>query len=193
MNQDERMFSIDIQNINLTDFTHKGRVLDIGGGGEGIIGQVLGESVVSIDPRRDELEEASEGPLKIIMDARELQFLNHTFEGVTSFFTLMYIDKEYHQKVFEEIYRVLKNDGEFTIWDVRIPKYTGGIRDIFLVPLKIKLKHKNIRTTYGVLWKQAEQDMEYYIKLGAKIGFKVITKQEMNQIYCVKFKKKVSI
>lgn len=193
MNQDERMFSIDIQNINLTHFTQKGRVLDIGGGGEGIIGQVLGERVVSIDPRRDELEEASEGPLKIIMDARELKFLNHTFEGVTSFFTLMYIEKQYHQKVFEEIYRVLKNDGEFTVWDVTIPEYTGGIRDIFLVPLEIKLKHKNIRTTYGVLWKQAKQDMEYYIKLGEKIGFKVISKQEMNQIYCIKFKKKVSI
>lgn len=188
---DEGMFSIDIQNINLTEFTQKGRVLDIGGGGEGIIGQVLGERVVSIDTRRDELEEAAKGPLKIIMDARELKFLNDTFEEVTSFFTLMYIEKQYHQKVFEEIYRVLKNAGEFTIWDVTIPKYAGGVEDIFLVPLQIKLKHKNITTTYGVLWKQAEQDIEYYVKLGEKIGFKVISKQAMNQIYCVKFRKAV--
>ena len=113
MNQDERMFSIGVQNINLKEFSQKGRVLDIGGGGEGIIGQLLGEKVIAIDPRSDELEEAPEGPLKIIMDARELKFLNKTFDGITSFFTLMYIEKQHHNKVFEEIHRVLKNEGEF--------------------------------------------------------------------------------
>lgn len=91
MNQDERMFSIDVQSLNLIEFRQEGRVLDIGGGGEGIIGQVLGERVIAIDNRSDELEEAPEGSLKIIMDARELKFLNKTFDGITSFSTLMYI------------------------------------------------------------------------------------------------------
>lgn len=49
MNQDERMFSIDVQSIDLEGFSLNGRVLDIGGGGEGIIGQLLGEKVVVID------------------------------------------------------------------------------------------------------------------------------------------------
>ncbi|SDY53410.1 Methyltransferase domain-containing protein [Proteiniborus ethanoligenes] len=193
MNQDERMFSIGVQNINLKEFSQKGRVLDIGGGGEGIIGQLLGEKVIAIDPRSDELEEAAEGPLKIIMDARELKFLNKTFDGVTSFFTLMYIEKQYHQKVFEEIYRVLKDEGEFVIWDATISQFPGGIKDIILVPLEIELKDKKITTTYGVLWNKAQQDMKYYIKLGEKIGFEVITKEEMNQTYYIRFKKKVSI
>lgn len=192
-NQDERMFSIGVQSINLTEFSQKGRVLDIGGGGEGIIGQLLGEKVIAIDPRSDELEEAAEGPLKIIMDARELKFLNKTFDGITSFSTLMYIEKQYHQKVFEEVYRVLKDEGEFIIWDVIIPQFPGGIKDIFLVPLEIKLKNKKITTTYSVLWNQAEQDMQYYIKLGEKVGFEIITKEEINQIYYIRFKKKVSI
>ncbi|WP_352419071.1 class I SAM-dependent methyltransferase [Proteiniborus sp.] len=192
MSQDERMYSIDLQSINLTEYSQKGKVLDIGGGGEGIIGQLLGEKVIAIDPRSDELEEAAEGPLKIIMDARELKFLNNTFDGATSFFTLMYIEKQYHQKVFEEIYRVLKDEGELTIWDATIPPYPGGIKDIFLVPLEIDLKDKKITTTYGVLWDQAEQDMKYYIQLGERVGFEVAKKEEMGQIYCIGFKKKVS-
>lgn len=191
MSQDERMYSIDLQSINLTEYSQKGKVLDIGGGGEGIIGQLLGEEVIAIDPSSDELEEAAEGPLKIIMDARELKFLNNTFNGATSFFTLMYIKKQYHRKVFEEIYRVLKDEGEFNMWDVTIPPYPRGIKDIFLVPLEIELKSKKITTTYGVLWNQAEQDMKYYIQLGERVGFEVIKKEEMNQIYCIGFKKKV--
>lgn len=190
MHQDERMFAIDVQNVNLTEFRQEGRVLDIGGGGEGIIGQVLGERVIAIDNRSDELEEAPEGPLKIIMDARELKFLNKTFDGITSFFTLMYIEKQYHHKVFEEIHRVLKDEGEFVIWDVTIPQYPGGIKDIILAPLEIKLNDKKVTTTYGVMWNKAEQDVKYYIELGEKVGFEVITKEESNKIYCVKFKKK---
>lgn len=189
MNQNERMYSIGVQNIDLKEFSQGGRILDIGGGGEGIIGQLLGEMVVAIDSRDDELKEAAEGPLKIIMDARELKFLNETFDGITSFFTLMYIEKEYHYKVFEEIYRVLKDEGQFTIRDATIPKYSGGTKDIFLVPLEVNLKDKKISTTYGVLWDKAEQDINYYIELGKAVGFEVIMKEEMNRIYSIRFKK----
>ncbi|SCG82444.1 hypothetical protein DW1_0836 [Proteiniborus sp. DW1] len=192
MNQDERMFSIDVQSVNLAEYSSKGIVLDIGGGGEGIIGQLLGDKVVAIDPRSDELEEAAEGPLKIVMDARELKFLNKTFDEATSFFTLMYIEKQYHQKVFEEVYRVLKDDGEFTVWDVTIPPYPGGTKDIFLVPLEIELRGKKITTTYGVLWTKSGQDMNYYIQLGERVGFEVVKKEKNKQIYCIGFKKKTN-
>ena len=189
MNQNERIFSIEVQNVDLKEFSPKGKVLDIGGGGEGIIGQVLGEKLISIDTRSDELEEAPEGPLKIIMDARDLRFLDNTLDLVTSFFTMMYIDYHDHLKVFEEIYRVLKAEGEFVIWDVIIPQYPGGIKDLFLVPLEIGLKDINIKTTYGIRWNQAGQDLEYYMDLGRKVGFEVITKEVMDQIYCIKFRK----
>lgn len=189
MNNDERIFSIDVHKVNLKNFNHKGKVLDIGSGGEGIIGQVLGEKVIAIDPRRDELEEAPEGPLKIIMDARDLKFLDSTFDLVTSFFTMMYIDSQDHLTVFEEIYEVLKDEGEFVIWDVTVPQYPGGIKDIFLVPLEIELKDKKVTTTYGIRWHKTRLDMDYYIELGEKIGFEVITKEVMDQIYRIRFRK----
>ena len=59
--------------LEVKDFESEGFVLDIGGGGEGVIGRLKGKDVVAIDIRRDELEEAVEGPLKIVMDARDLE------------------------------------------------------------------------------------------------------------------------
>ena len=49
-----------------------GEILDIGGGGEGIIGQLKGDLVIAIDPNSRELEEAPEGGFKIEMNAKDL-------------------------------------------------------------------------------------------------------------------------
>ncbi|TFG48296.1 MAG: class I SAM-dependent methyltransferase, partial [Anaerolineales bacterium] len=86
----------------LEKFEHEGFVLDIGGGGEGVIGQLLDKDVVAIDFRKEELLEAADGPLKIIMDARELKFLDDSFQTASAFFSLMYIKKREDQhKVFD--------------------------------------------------------------------------------------------
>jgi exopolyphosphatase/guanosine-5'-triphosphate,3'-diphosphate pyrophosphatase len=66
-------------------------VLDIGGGGEGVIGRLKGRDAVAVDIRKEELEEAVDGPLKIIMDARDLKFLDESFHTATAFFSMMYI------------------------------------------------------------------------------------------------------
>lgn len=65
MSQKERYYTLKTQNIN-SNKTVQGKILDIGGGGEGIIGQVLGDKVVTIDKLKEELEEAPEGPLKVV-------------------------------------------------------------------------------------------------------------------------------
>ena len=109
------------QEVSIDAFEAFGRILDIGGGGEGIIGKVKGEQVVAIDPSRRELEEAASGPLKIVMDARELQFLDSSFETVTAFFTLMYISESDHEKVFSEVHRILAPGGKFLIWEGLFP------------------------------------------------------------------------
>jgi len=97
------------QKIDMTDVELSGRILDVGGGGEGIIGLLKGENVVAIDRRESELKEAPPGDyLKIIMDAKELKFIGETFDTATAFFTLMYIPLEIHQIIFQEIHRVLK-------------------------------------------------------------------------------------
>ena len=49
------------------------------------------------------------------MNACELQFLDSTFNTVTSFFTLMYIDGPDHEKAFSQVSRVLVPGGRFFI------------------------------------------------------------------------------
>ena len=70
----EKSYDAGLHKVDLSQVTLNGRILDIGGGGEGIIAQFKGESVVAIDPNKKELEEApSKGDLKIVMDAKDLK------------------------------------------------------------------------------------------------------------------------
>ena len=116
--KNENIFFLKEQEIVVNDFAATGLILDVGGGGEGIIGQLKGNQVVAIDPNKRELEEAADGPLKIVMDANELLFLEDSFQVVTSFFTLMNIKASQHEKVFSEVYRVLRSGGQFLVWDL---------------------------------------------------------------------------
>ena len=111
--KDDITFEIGTQFIDLASVNIDGKVLDIGGGGEGVISQLVGEHVISIDPSIEELKEAPSNSIKIVMNAENLLFLDETFNVVTSFFTLMYISKDKHDKVISEVYRVLKDKGSF--------------------------------------------------------------------------------
>lgn len=183
------MYVVGNQKIKVERELMRQRILDIGGGGEGIIGLCYGNRVISIDPRIDELEEAPEGPLKIVMDAKELSFLDNTFDSVTSFFTLMYIDNNYHEKIFKEIYRVLKDNGEFVLWDAMIPEYDGGIKDIFVIKLEIETPIRLIKTGYGISRKDKVQDIEYFIDIGESIGFNIIKEEVRDKVFKIIFKK----
>src|SRR5512137_2386057 len=104
----ETIWQAERQTVTVPDFPAEGLILDIGGGGEGVIGQLKGKQVIAIDLMKRELESAPPGPLlKIVMDARDLNFLDGTFPTATVFFTFMYIAPADHEKVFREIHRVL--------------------------------------------------------------------------------------
>ena len=122
------------------------------------------------------------------MDAKDLKFLDNTFESVTSFFTLMYIPKEDHKKIFEEINRVLKNGGEFILWDLEIPKRKDSKEEIYIITLKIYINEKIIDTGYGTKWNK-EQDAKHFIKLGKTIGFNVLEKNLEENHFYLRFKK----
>jgi ubiquinone/menaquinone biosynthesis C-methylase UbiE len=189
LNQEERMYVVGNQKITIEEEIIGKRILDIGGGGEGIMGLCYGDRVIAIDPRKDELEEAPDGPLKIVMDARELSFLKNSFDAVTSFFTLMYINKDDHEKVFKEIYRVLKDNGEFILWDAIIPEYDGSIKDIFVIQLEIDTPIKIIKTGYGISRKDKDQDVEYFISIGENLGFEAIKVQSQDKVFKIIFRK----
>ena len=185
--KDDEMIVIEKQYPDI-EFESKGFILDIGGGGEGIIGQAKGKQVISIDANKRELEEAPSDNLKIVMDATELQFLDSSFETAAAFFTLMYMKEEVREKTFKEALRVLKPKGRFLIWDVIIPELSEeDKKKYFVVPIQVKIRNKTIDTGYGV--KRPAQDKEYYKKLGEKTGFKLINESDKDKIFFLEFQK----
>lgn len=178
MPSQEQIYRFEKQEITVHDFDAQGYILAIGGGGEGVIGQLKGKQVVAIDISKRELEETLPGPLKIVMDARDLKFLDSTFDTAASFFTLCYIDGSDHEKVFEEVFRVLSSGGRFLIWDVIFSKRVDEKKDVAIIPLHVMLPSKEITTGYGVHWPEKPRDLAYYVHLAEKAGFKVVSREE---------------
>ncbi len=164
----DRIYTFPPLNVIVEDFPARGLILDIGGGGEGVIGQLKRQQVVAIDLIKRELEDAPGKPLlRIVMDARDLKFLDDDFSTATVFFTFMYIAAADHEQV-----------GRLLVWDVIFPKRVDEKKDVAMFPLKIKLPEKEINTGYGVKWPENEQGMDHYITLAKKAGFEVITQKE---------------
>jgi ubiquinone/menaquinone biosynthesis C-methylase UbiE len=187
---EERYFFLEQQEVVVHNFEAPGYILDIGGGGEGIIGILKGKKVVAIDPQKKELEEAADGPLKIIMDARDLQFLDDTFDTATAFFSLMYIKSRTDcQKVFGEILRVLKVGGQFLIWDMSIPQRLDDERDIFVLPLLVKIGSKEIETGYGQPWPEKVRDLPFYLDLAKESGFHVVDQKKNKRVFFLQLQK----
>ena len=186
---EESIFRFEKQVLTIDGFDVQGYILDIGGGGEGVIGQLKGQQVIAIDISKEELEEAPDGPLKIIMDARDLKFLDNTFNTATSFFTMMYIRGSDHEKVFNEVFRVLVSGGRFLIWDNIFLQRPDKKKEFGLVTLRVKLPNKEIAAGYGVRWPEDVHDLSYYVKLAEKVGFKVPTRKEKNHIFFLELHK----
>jgi ubiquinone/menaquinone biosynthesis C-methylase UbiE len=176
----DRVHFFEKQTVRVHNFASSGFILDIGGGGEGIIGILKGKEVIAIDLRKEELEEAPAGPLKIVMDARELQFLDGTFATATAFFSLMYLKSRYdQQKVLEEVFRVLHPGGQFLIWDASVPQRPDGEeRDVYAVRLLVSVGDQAIETGYGQPWPTESRDLAFYLRLAADVGFRVIEQRE---------------
>ena len=177
------------QTVTVEDFDAQGFILDIGGGGEGVIGQLKGQQVIAIDISKRELEEAPPGPLKIVMDARDLKFLDNTFNTATVFFTFMYIASEDHQKVFEELHRVLRPGGRLLIWDVIFPERVDERQTTALFFFTFILQEKEIGTGYGVRRPAGKQGSAHFMDLAKKTGFQIISHNERDRWFFLEVKK----
>lgn len=189
--REERMHVVNKQIIDFRNFSLEGSILDIGGGGEGVIGRLFKERVVAIDPSKSELEEAGPGPLKIIMDAKNLQFLDGVFDNATSFFTMMYIPVEFHVDILKEVYRVLKPGGMLYIWDIVIPERGDIKKDYFVVPIKVYMESEDINTGYGTKWEGREQNCEAFAENCCQAGFDVVEKTISDLCFKITLKKAV--
>ncbi|MFP4395859.1 MAG: class I SAM-dependent methyltransferase [Anaerolineales bacterium] len=184
-----RLHFFERQEIALAHIPASGYILDIGGGGEGIIGQLEGERVIAIDVSERELAEAPAGPLKIVMDATDLHFLDDTFNVVTAFFTLMYIPNAEHTQVFAEMFRVLAPGGRCLLWDVACPPRTDPEKDILVLPLTVKLPKVEVTTGYGARWPEAGRGIEHYVTLAESVGFEVVAQSIQGHVITLALQK----
>ncbi|NVM55951.1 MAG: class I SAM-dependent methyltransferase, partial [Candidatus Helarchaeota archaeon] len=164
--------------IEIEPIKTEGYILDIGGGGEGIIGRLNGRDAISID--LSFLTRQDNDSLKILMDATDLKFLSSQFDVAASFFTFMYIENNDHLKVFKEVHRVLKDRGRFLIWDSRIPERFEDKR-FFVLPLEILLPDERVESVYGA--KLDQQSLAYFKGLAARSGFEVVEEWVKNEIF----------
>jgi SAM-dependent methyltransferase len=187
---DDRIYFYEKETISLSKIITDGIILDIGGGGEGIIGKINGKNVLSIDRLKEELEEVENDAIKIVMDASDLKLLDNSIDIVTSFFTLMYINKEKINIVFSEMSRVLKNNGKLYIWDIIIERNEEN-KDIVCVPVDIKINNKLIHVDYGVNWKNNEQNKDMFLKIATEVGLSLIKDNSIGKRIELEFIKKI--
>ena len=176
--------------LEVKDFETEGYILDIGGGGEGVIGRLKGKDVIAIDLRKEELLEAAEGPLKIVMDARDLKFLDASFNTATAFFSFMYIKTQEDQhKVLEQVWRVLKPGGYLHIWDIDLLESPETDKEFFIMWLRYKVGECEIGTGYAQRWPEEPRSEKYYITLAEDAGFRHTKTERNKHTFYLLFKK----
>lgn len=182
----KRLLYGDTQIVRI-DKCYQGKlILDIGGGGEGIIGNLYGRNVIAIDKLLTELEETNNDSIKLVMDATDLKFLSDQFDVVTAFYSFLYMKKEIIKKVISEAFRVLKNNGILEVWDTNVPSYDGGEQDIYVAKVEVLLSEEKIATGYGTKMGQDRISSAELIKMIEEQGFSIVENDESNDKYRIK-------
>ena len=162
-----------------------GSILDVGGGGEGIIGRLYQNQVIAIDNRQEELDESPDGFEKILMDATDLQFEADHFDHITFFFSLMFMCPEEQKKAIREAARVLKSGGSLHIWDCSI---LSAYPEPFCVDVEVQMPSETVTTTYGV-GKLDGQSSSSILEMCILAGLKCVHQEEQNEYFHFKLQK----
>ena len=183
-------FEFDPVELFLEELPVQGPILDIGGGGEGVIGRLHGKDVIALDIRKDELDEAPDGPQKLVMDAKTLGFEDGSFSAATALFSLMYIYKHEDQvRVFWELGRVMKPGGHLYLWDVAFDGENSPDKPYFVAFLRFHVHGQEWGTGYGMRFPEEIRDEAYYTNLAGKAGFQLVHSERDKHIFMLEFQK----
>jgi len=181
MEEQSSTYTTPIQKIALKQIQTEGMILDIGGGGEGLVSRIEGPKVCAVDIRISEIREAQiHGPPSnwFVGDGQALCFQENSFDVVTLWFSLGYMSNwSIKQKVLEEAHRVLGESGRLSILASRIPESCERL--IFWGHFTFP-DGTISQIGYGVRGGQ-EQTLERITKLLSDIGFKIRSHEDNNE------------
>ncbi len=171
MSHESDIFTTPVQRIPLRYLPEEGLVLDIGGGGEGLVSRLEGERVCAVDILLNKIREVRIYGVRsqwIQGDARNLGIRDRTFDIVACWFSLGYLSEvDAKRQVLVEGHRVLRTEGLLSIIGMSIPgdvvKHVFDAEFIFPDGYISKMSYAVSGTQY--------QTMESLIALGQEIGF----------------------
>ncbi|MDY3027541.1 MAG: methyltransferase domain-containing protein [Candidatus Faecivicinus sp.] len=166
--------------------TLAGRILDIGGGGECVMGRLYGARVTAIDRSREELDEAPNVCEKRLMDAEELEFGDCSFESATFFYTLMYMPRDTQARAIAEAARVLKPGGRLAIWDCEIER---AFPEPHLAELELDIAGKRLNVTYGIIDPNARQCADTFVQLCGALSLIELAREQRGSHFALEFVK----
>ncbi|MFQ5833974.1 MAG: class I SAM-dependent methyltransferase [Candidatus Thorarchaeota archaeon] len=174
MNEHPTVFETPLQEIDLKSIEFKGLVIDIGGGGEGLVSRLEGERVCAVDVSLDRIREARiHGPSAhwTVADGCSLCFRRDTFNVATLWFSLGYMrDWETKKAVLEEAHRVLRPNGILSILAANVVSQ----QDRFLFNAQFTFPDGSIsQISYGLVGNQ-NQSLEAVAKTLENSGFALL-------------------
>ena len=171
MEESESHIETPEQKITLERLRSGGLILDIGGGGEGLVSRIEGDRVCALDIRLSEIREAQihgHSSNWFVADGRSLCFPDETFDVVAMWFSLGYMsDWTIKRAVMQEAYRVLKRNGQLSMLASHIPE-TG---DSLILWATFTLPDGTLcKTGYGVKGGQ-NQTLPRVLDMITDVGF----------------------
>jgi ubiquinone/menaquinone biosynthesis C-methylase UbiE len=189
-------FDVETQQIKIeSDLLYDNEIiLDIGGGGEGVISKAFPKrTVIAIDSQMTELMEANSTAIKIEMDATDMKFAADNFKYATAFFSFMYMSAAKRKAAIQEIHRVLQKNGQLVIWDSVIDYQANDSKyDAIIINLKITLPNNvKISTGYGVPYTaDYALSKRNLVDDAEKIGFEILENRNIeNTLFFLRLKK----
>ncbi len=185
----QTVFEPPMQYIRLQDIFDDQRILDVGGGGEGLVARVAGSRVCVVDSNIDKIREArihEEQANWFNCDGASLCFKDASFDLATLWFSLGYM-RSWHVKeqVLKETYRVLRDDARLSIWAGRIDCDEQG----FLLRTDIIFPDGTVsRFGFGVAGQQ-NQTLETVSKTLDSLGFHIERSWEEGYVFYIDSRK----
>lgn len=168
-----------IQEIPLPSLPDDGLILDIGGGGEGIVSRIWGERVCAIDIQMNKIREAhiyAVGRANwFLCDAATLCFEDGVFDIASLWFSLGYM-RTWGEKraVIREAYRTLSRDGILSVLGAQI----DGQSDKRILRVRFELPDGTMsQTGYGFMGNQM-QSLGVTEQALREVGFSIADTEE---------------